>query len=224
MTKGIGGRPLRLAILISGRGSNLRAIIEEFGPQRGSSPIEIVLVLADRPAPGLDHARAAGLPAALLPYRDFATRADFEAALDRALREAKADFVALAGFLRILGPDFLTRWRDRVVNIHPSLLPALPGLDTHRRALALGLRFHGCTTHIVREALDDGPILAQAVLPIRAEDDAESLAARVLGAEHRLYPATLRLIAEGRVEIEGDLARIREAAFGDGILFNPLGA
>jgi len=148
----------------------------------------------------------------------------FDAALDAAIREAGAEFVVLAGFLRILTDGFIDKWRDRLVNIHPSLLPAFKGLDTHRRALKRGVRFHGATVHFVRSEMDSGPIIAQALVPVRPDDTEASLGGRVLGAEHRLYPLALRLVAEGKVAIEHERVIVSDAAFAGGVLMNPLGA
>ncbi|HEX6118325.1 MAG TPA: phosphoribosylglycinamide formyltransferase, partial [Dongiaceae bacterium] len=151
----------------------------------------------------------------------FATREDFDVALDREIRAAGAEFVALAGFMRLLTPQFVTAWKDRMVNIHPALLPAFPGLDTHARALAAGVRVHGCTVHFVRHETDSGPIIAQAAVPVLPGDDESALAARVLRAEHRLYSFALRLIADGKVRVEGERALIADASFAESALFNP---
>jgi phosphoribosylglycinamide formyltransferase-1 len=194
---------LKVGVLISGRGSNLQALIDACA--RPDYPAEIVLVIANRAdALGIERARRAGLPATVIPHRDFADRASFDAALDGALRKAGVELVCNAGFMRILTPWFVERWRDRQINIHPSLLPAFPGLHTHGRALAAGVRFSGCTVHFVRTAMDSGPIIAQAAVPVLQDDDAERLAARVLGAEHRLLPLALRLVAEGRARVVAD--------------------
>jgi phosphoribosylglycinamide formyltransferase-1 len=194
---------LKVGVLISGRGSNLQALIDACAAP--DYPAEIVVVLSNRAdALGIERARRAGLKATVIPHRDFAERHGFEVALDHALREAGAEFVCNAGFLRILTPWFVERWCDRQINIHPSLLPAFPGLHTHERALAAGVRFSGCTVHFVRPQMDEGPIIAQAAVPVLAGDDAETLAARILAAEHRLFPLALRLVAEGRAKVVGD--------------------
>ena len=198
---------LKIGVLISGRGSNLQALIE--ASALPDYPAEIVLVASNRAdAIGLDRARRAGLPTVVIRHGDFTDRSRFEAALDAALRQAGAEFVCNAGFLRILTPWFVERWRDRQINIHPSLLPAFPGLHTHERALAAGVRFSGCTVHFVRAAMDEGPIIAQAAVPVLPDDDAGTLAARVLAAEHRLFPLALRLVAEGRVRVVGERVEI----------------
>ena len=187
----------RTAVLISGRGSNLSALIAAAASP--DYPAEIALVLSNRAdAAGLATARAAGIPALAIPHRDFpADRAAHEAAIDAALRDARIELVCLAGYLRVLTPLLVTRWQGRMLNIHPSLLPALPGLDTHARALAAGCALHGCTVHLVTTGLDDGPILAQAAVPVLAADTEATLAARVLAQEHRIYPAALAMLAGG---------------------------
>ncbi|MBL8707809.1 MAG: phosphoribosylglycinamide formyltransferase [Rhodospirillaceae bacterium] len=216
---------LKIAILISGRGSNLQALIDQFGPGVAASPIEIVLVLSNRPdAFGLTRAVRAGIPTQVIDHKNFAERASFDAAMDQAIRAAGAELVVLAGFLRLLSDGFIAGWQDRLVNIHPALLPAFKGLDTHARALAAGVRFHGCTVHFVRPEMDSGPIIAQAAVPVRPDDTAESLGRRVLAAEHRLFPQTLRLIAEGKVSVVDERAVIRDTAFAGGVLCNPIGS
>ena len=197
----------KVAVLISGRGSNLAALIAACAAP--DFPAQIALVVANRAdAAGLAHATRAGIPTQVIPHRDYAARADFDAALDRALQAAGIELVCLAGFMRLLGDAFVERWRDRMINIHPSLLPAFRGLDTHARALAAGVRVHGCTVHFVRPAMDDGPIVVQAAVPVLPGDDADKLAARVLAAEHQAYPLALRWIAEGRVRVAGDRVEI----------------
>jgi phosphoribosylglycinamide formyltransferase-1 len=213
---------LKVAVLISGRGSNLQALIDACAD--AAFPAEIRLVIANRAdAAGLERARAAGIPTQVIPNRDFATREDFDAALDAVLTAAGIALVCLAGFMRLLGDAFVARWHDRLVNIHPSLLPAFRGLDSHAQALAAGVRFTGCTVHFVRAAVDDGPIIVQAAVPVLPGDDAERLAARVLAAEHRAYPLALRLIAEGRVRVSGDGVEIRDASADPDAVLNPRG-
>lgn len=168
-------------------------------------PAAVVLVLSDRAdAAGLGHAAASGIPAHAVERQRYADRAAFEAALQARLDQADVELVCLAGFMRLLSAAFVERWKDRVINIHPSLLPSFRGLDTHARAIAAGVKLHGCTVHFVRAEVDAGPIVAQAAVPVRATDTADDLAARVLAAEHRLYPAALRLIASGRARIVGE--------------------
>jgi phosphoribosylglycinamide formyltransferase 1 len=211
---------LRLGILISGRGSNMQALIAAC--QAGRIDAEIGLVVSNRPeAAGLAHAASAGVATRVLPHRDFPDRAGFDAALDRSLREAGVDFVCLAGFMRLLTRGFIESRRDRMINIHPSLLPSFPGLDTHRRALEAGVKLAGCTVHFVRFETDTGPIIAQAAVPVLADDDEERLAARVLAAEHRLYPLALGLVAEGRVRVEGERAIVAAPRAAPGALLNP---
>ena len=196
-------RQLKIAVLISGRGSNLQALIEACGTP--GYPAEIVLVISNNPeATGLRLAADAGIRSTALDHRDFADRDGFEAAIDSQLRACGVELVCLAGFMRLLTPEFVDRWRDRLINIHPSLLPAFKGLETHERVLAAGVRLSGCTVHFVRADMDDGPIILQAAVPVHDGDDPDALAARVLQAEHRCYPAAVRLIAEGRVAVAGD--------------------
>lgn len=186
----------RTAILISGGGSNMLALVRAMAEP--GHPARPVLVISNRPdAGGLARAAALGLPTACVDHRAFADRTAFEAAMDAALVAAGAELICLAGFMRVLTPGFVTRWQGRMLNIHPSLLPLFPGLDTHGRALAAGMAVHGATVHEVTPALDAGPILGQAVIPVERGDTPESLAARLLPMEHRLYPAVLRRFAAG---------------------------
>jgi len=216
------GAPLKVAVLISGRGSNLQALIDAFGPKVQDSPVTIVLVLSNRPeAPGLERAAQAGLKTEIVDHKTFASREDFDVAMDREIRATGAEFVVLAGFMRLLTPQFVAAWQDRMINIHPALLPAFPGLDTHKRALEAGVRLHGATVHFVRHETDTGPIIAQAAVPVLPGDDESTLAARVLAAEHQLYPLALRLVAEGRVRVEQDRVVISDAPAMEGALFNP---
>jgi formyltetrahydrofolate-dependent phosphoribosylglycinamide formyltransferase len=183
-------RKRRLAVLISGRGSNMEALAR--AAQAPDYPAEIVLVASSKAgAAGLETAAALGLPTAIVPARDHPSRDSFDAALTAALEAHGTEAIALAGFMRILTPGFIRCWQGRIVNIHPSLLPKYPGLDTHARALAAGDTEAGCTVHIVTETLDDGPALAQARVPVLAHDTPETLAARVLAREHSLYPQAL---------------------------------
>lgn len=191
----------RIAVLISGRGSNLEALHEALLAQRW--PAEIVAVIANRPdAAGLAWAAARGLPAVGLDHRAHADRDAFDVALAAAIDGAGADLVVLAGFMRILGDDFVRRYEGRLVNIHPSLLPAFTGLHTHRRALEAGCAVAGATVHLVTPTLDHGPIIAQATVPVLAGDTEALLSARVLAAEHRLYPQALRWLVEGRLALD----------------------
>ncbi|WP_406858379.1 phosphoribosylglycinamide formyltransferase [Alsobacter sp. KACC 23698] len=197
----------RTAILISGRGSNMEALIQ--AARDPSFPAEIALVLSNRPgAGGLDKASQAGVPTAVVDHRSHPDRDGFEAAMQAQLQAHGVEFVCLAGFMRILTAGFIARWEDRLINIHPSLLPAFRGLRTHERALAEGVRIHGCTVHYVVPELDAGPIIAQAAVPVLDDDTAETLGARVLQAEHALYPFGLSLAAGGRARREGQRVRV----------------
>lgn len=186
---------VRLAILISGRGSNMQALVEAAGAR--DYPAEVVLVVANRPAAGLDWAADRGIATALVDHRAFPSREAFDAAIDALLRVHAVELVALAGFMRVLTAGFVRAWEGRILNIHPSLLPKYPGLDTHARALAAGDAVSGCTVHLVKAEVDEGPVLAQAEVPIRAGDTPVELAARVLAAEHQLYPEALADFARG---------------------------
>lgn len=191
------------AVLVSGSGSNLQALLD--ATLDGTLPLEITVVVSNVPgARGLERAENAGVPAECVPSRDFGERPAFEAALAATLRRYRPDFLFLAGFMRILTAPFVRRYRGRMLNIHPSLLPKYPGLDTHRRALAAGDRWHGCTVHFVTEELDGGPPIIQGRVPVEPGDDPETLAARVLAVEHRIYPRAAALLATGRVELRDD--------------------
>ena len=208
---------LRVGVLISGRGSNLQALIDAAADP--ADPAEIGLVISNRAdAAGLDRARAAGIRSRVIAD---ANREHFAAEAHHALRGAGIGFVALAGFMRILHEGFVEGWRDRLVNIHPSLLPAFPGLHPQRQAVAAGVKFSGCTVHFVRNAVDTGPIIAQAVVPVLPDDDEDALAARILAAEHRLYPMAMRLYAEGRLAVVGERVVVAGAAAPDVVLLNP---
>jgi len=209
----------RIGVLISGRGSNLAALIE--AARAPDYPAEIGLVVSNRKsAGGLKIASDAGLPHNVIDHKAFDSREDFDDALDQALRAARCEYVVLAGFMRILSERFVSKWRDRILNIHPSLLPAFRGLDVHARALEAGVRFTGCTVFFVRPEMDDGPIVGQAVAPVLAGDDAESLAARILELEHRLYPACVRRVVEGGARIvDGRVALDDDAAPSGGLIY-----
>jgi phosphoribosylglycinamide formyltransferase 1 len=193
----------RVAVLISGRGSNMAALLEAAGVP--TYPAEIVLVVSNRPdAAGLPIASGRGVRTAVVDHTEFPDKTAFEAALEAELRAAAVDLVCLAGFMRLLTHDFVESWRDRLINIHPSLLPLFPGLDTHAAALATGVKIHGCTVHFVRTEVDSGPIIAQAAVPVLSGDTPERLAERVLAAEHRIYPLALSLVAGGKARVVGE--------------------
>ena len=211
---------LKLAVLVSGRGSNLQALIDACAVP--DYPAEIVLVMANVAGTGgIERAVRAGIPTQVVDHKAYPGREAFDAALSDSIAASGADLVCLAGFMRLLTDGFCQRWRDRLINIHPSLLPAFKGLHTHERVLEAGVRITGCTVHFVRPAMDEGPIIAQAAVPVGPADDAETLAARVLEQEHRLYTLAVRLIAEGRVTVRGERAEIAHAAPPRGSLINP---
>jgi phosphoribosylglycinamide formyltransferase-1 len=193
---------MRLAILLSGRGSNFAAIHDAI--VRGDLDAEIVCVIANRAnAPGIERARILGLPAHVLDHRAFASREGHEAEVLRILEEARPDFIALAGYMRLLSPAFIAAYPMRIVNIHPSLLPAFPGVDAQAQAIAYGVKISGCTVHFVDENLDAGPIIVQRAVPVRDDDDIFALAARILDEEHKAYVEALKKVAKGRYRIEG---------------------
>lgn len=193
-------RPLRVAILISGRGSNMQALVQTIATEH--LPVEVCTVLSNRAdAAGLDWAREQGLATDVLVHRDYADREAFDAALQARLEQLDPDYILLAGFMRILGSTFVHRFQGRIINIHPSLLPAFPGLHTHAQALAQGVQWHGCTVHFVTPVLDCGPVIIQGAMPVLAGDTPDSLADRLLPLEHRVYVQTLRWLAQGRVQL-----------------------
>jgi phosphoribosylglycinamide formyltransferase-1 len=203
------------AILISGRGSNMRALVE------ADTGLDIRKVVSNRPeASGLDYAKQRGIATAVVDHKAWPDRESFDAALQREIGDV--DCVLLAGFMRILTPAFMRHFDRRMLNIHPSLLPAFPGLHTHRRALEAGVKVHGCTVHFVTPELDSGPIVIQGVVPVLAGDTEETLAARVLEAEHRIYPQAARWLARGRIEFQRDgTVRVRDAAAAAESLLSP---
>ncbi len=211
---------LKVGVPISGRGSNMAALAEACADP--AFPAEIVLVLSnEQGAAGLERARAFGIETATIDHRGFPDRAAFDAAVTARLEAAGVELVCLAGFMRLFTAGFVEHWRDRLLNIHPSLLPAFRGLNTHERALAAGVRLHGCTVHFVRPELDDGPIVMQSAVPVQPGDTAERLATRVLAQEHRIYPAALRMVAEGAVRVEGERVVYRNDWNNDGLLVDP---
>jgi phosphoribosylglycinamide formyltransferase-1 len=206
-----------IVILISGRGSNMQALIE------AGLPLAIKAVISNRPdAKGLDIAQSHGVPAHIIDHTRFATREAFDAALAAEIDALGVDYIVLAGFMRVLSDSFVDRYLRRIINIHPSLLPSFPGLHTHERALEAGVKIHGCTVHFVTRALDHGPIIIQAAVPVSALDNADTLSARVLKEEHRIYAQALRWLAEGRVEfLPGNVVHIRDAPVISGNLVAP---
>ncbi|MBI4206665.1 MAG: phosphoribosylglycinamide formyltransferase [Betaproteobacteria bacterium] len=207
----------RIVILISGRGSNMEALLN------AEMPARVAAVISNDPAAkGLATARSRGVASAVVEHRAFGDRAAFDAALADEIDRYQPDLVVLAGFMRILTETFVNRYRGRMLNIHPSLLPAFPGLETHRRALEAGARIHGCTVHFVTAALDHGPIVIQAAVPVLPDDTEASLAARVLRQEHRIYPQAVRWFCEGRLKLgPDDRVRLTEARTPDGALVSP---
>jgi phosphoribosylglycinamide formyltransferase-1 len=213
---------LKLGVLISGRGSNLQALIDATADP--SFPAEIALVISNRAdAGGLARAEAAGIATKIIPHKDFASREAFDSTLTEALRSAGVGLVCLAGFMRLLTAGFAEDWHDRLINIHPSLLPSFKGLNSHAQALEAGVRFSGCTVHYVRPEMDAGPIILQAAVPVHDGDDEDALAARILTAEHRSYPLAVKLIAEGRVRVVDEVVRVDGGRFLDTPVLNPTG-
>ena len=201
-------RRKRVGALISGRGSNLQSLLDAC--REPDYPAEIVLVVSNRPgAPGLERARQTGVAALTIDHKSYPSRAAFDAELDRALREAGVEIICNAGFMRLLTAKFVDAWSDRQLNIHPSLLPAFRGLHPQQRALDAGVCISGATVHFVRAEMDAGPIVAQAAVPVRPDDNAETLAARILEAEHRIYPRALALVASGAAWVDGEAVRYR---------------
>lgn len=210
----------KTVILISGRGSNMEALIR--ARDAGELPIAIAAVISNRPdAKGLATAAAAGIPTAVVDHKAFAGREAFDAALAECIDAWAPDLVVLAGFMRILTAAFVSRYEGRLLNIHPSLLPAFPGLHTHQKAIDEGVRVHGCTVHFVTAALDHGPVVVQAAVPVLDGDDENSLAARVLAQEHRVYPLAVRWFAEGRLRLEGGRVRLDAPQDGAAALISP---
>jgi phosphoribosylglycinamide formyltransferase-1 len=210
----------KIAILISGRGSNMAALIDACREE--TYPAEVALVLSNRAdAPGLEIAKAANIATQVIEHGEFESREAFDAAMTEALAASGVRLICLAGFMRLLSAEFCQRWRDSVINVHPSLLPAFKGLHVHERMLETGVRIAGCTVHFVRPAMDEGPILVQAAVPIAADDTPETLAARILVQEHRIYPLAVRLIAEGRARPAGGMVAIDNYALPEQILINP---
>lgn len=211
---------LKVGVLISGSGTNLQALIDACADPE--FPAEIALVISNRPdAKGMERAAKADVPVRLIDHKQYKDRESFDAALDAALRDAGVEFVCLAGFMRLLTTEFVNRWRDRLINIHPSLLPSFKGLHAADQAVAAGVRIAGCTVHFVRPEMDSGPIIVQAAVPLLSSDTADSLQARIQTVEHRCYPLALRLVAEGKVEVDGERVRIHDDGGAETRLVSP---
>jgi phosphoribosylglycinamide formyltransferase-1 len=211
---------MKVAVLISGRGTNLKALIEAAAAP--DYPAEIVLVISNvANAAGLGFAYDARIASVIIPHGDFASREEFDHAIDARLHEAGVDLVCLAGFMRILSDSFVRKWQDRMINIHPSLLPSFKGTEIHEQAIAAGVRISGCTVHYVIPELDEGPQIAQTAVPVHMHDTPETLAARVLEAEHKLYPLAVRLIAEGRAQFYAGRVIFSDVTDTEGALFSP---
>ncbi|MCE1183364.1 MAG: phosphoribosylglycinamide formyltransferase [Rhodocyclales bacterium] len=209
-----------IVILISGRGSNMEALIA--ARDAGTLPVNIAAVISNRPdAKGLETAAKAGIATRSLDHKAFAGREAFDAALAECIDEFAPDLVILAGFMRILTPDFVRHYDGRLLNIHPSLLPSFPGLHTHQRALDEGVRIHGCTVHFVTAELDHGPVVIQAAVPVLAGDDEDSLAARILRQEHRIYPQAVRWFIEGKLSLVDGKVRLAAELRDDTLLISP---
>jgi phosphoribosylglycinamide formyltransferase-1 len=210
----------RVAILISGRGSNMQALVE--AARASDYPAEVVAIISSRPdAGGLAWAKDQGLPASVIHHKDFGSREAFDDAMHQALVEAGAELIALAGFMRLQTATFVQKWRGRQLNIHPSLLPLFKGVHPHRQALDAGVKISGCTVHFVTEEMDSGPIVAQAAIPVLDGDTPETLADRILVAEHRLYPHALALVASGRARLDGGIVRVDGTTASGPALFSP---
>ncbi|SHI74453.1 formyltetrahydrofolate-dependent phosphoribosylglycinamide formyltransferase [Malonomonas rubra DSM 5091] len=213
-------KKLKLGVLASGGGTNLQSIIDQCQQQQIDA--EIVLVLCNNPGAGaLDRAEKAGLPNTCINHRDFEAREAFDEAVVAALQEAGVELVVLAGFMRIISEVFVAAFPNRIINIHPALLPSFPGLHVQKKAIEYGARFSGCTVHFVDTGVDTGPIIMQAVVPILDEDTEDSLAARILQQEHKIYPRAIQLIAEDRIKIDGRRVRIDDSVDAEAALINP---
>ena len=211
---------LKLAVLISGRGSNLQALIDACAAP--DYPAEIALVISNvAGVEGIERATNAGLPVLVIDHKKYPSRAEFDLEMTQAIEAAGVELICLAGFMRLLSEEFIDHWHNRMINIHPSLLPAFKGLDVQARAIAAGAQFSGCTVHYVRFDMDTGPIITQAAVPIHTGDDADTLAARILVQEHIIYPQAVRWIAEGRVMIENQQAIVDGADAPTAAVINP---
>jgi len=214
-------KKLRLAVLASGGGTNLQSIID--GCQQDTLDAEIALVVCNNPGAGaLKRAEAAGIRNICINHRDFSERADFDRAVVTALQDAQVELIVLAGFMRIISAVFLEAFPQRIINIHPALLPAFPGLHVQQKAIEYGARFSGCTVHFVDDGVDTGPIIVQAVVPIHSDDTEETLSARILEQEHKIYPQAIQWFAQDRVKLEGRKVVITDAERPQQALINPL--
>jgi phosphoribosylglycinamide formyltransferase-1 len=211
---------MQTAVLISGRGSNLATLIDACNSP--DFPAEIICVISNREnAPGLAFAESAGIAAVVIPHTAYSNREAFDAAINKELVSRGAELICLAGFMRLFTAKFMKQWQDRILNVHPALLPSFKGLNAQQQALDAGVRIAGCTVHFSRYDTDSGPIVAQAAVPVLPNDNAAMLSERILKAEHRIYPLALRLVAEGRVRVVGDQVITDEAAEPSHALFNP---
>lgn len=210
----------KIAVLISGRGSNLKSLMDAVAAP--DFPGDITLVISNKPkAPGLDYATEAGIAQAVIDHRDFESREEFDAALGERLVASEIDIVCLAGFMRILTPEFVNQWRGRLINIHPSLLPSFRGVNVQERMIDAGVKIAGCTVHFVSAEMDAGPIIGQAAIPVKPDDTTETLTARILEMEHKLYPACLRVLVDGKARISGAVVHHDASIEADGSLMNP---
>jgi phosphoribosylglycinamide formyltransferase-1 len=213
-------KKMRVAILISGRGSNMQALVK--AAQSPNYPAEIALVISNRPnAKGLEFAKENNIQALVIDHKTFESRDEFDKALDATLTEADIELNCNAGFMRLLGKDFVEKWRNKQLNIHPSLLPSFKGLNTHERALASDVKIAGCTVHFVRFEMDEGPIIAQAAVPVLPEDTPDTLAKRILKAEHEIYPEALRKVASGQIKMAGERLLDTSSGVEQAPLFSP---
>ncbi len=213
-------RKLKIGVLISGRGSNLHSLIE--ATKTNNFPAEIVIVIANVPnITGLEIAKKARIPVQIINHKNFNEREFFEDELHGVLTKAKVELVCLAGFMRILTDHFIDLWLDKIINIHPSLLPSFKGLNTHNRAIESGAKFSGCTIHFVRPEMDDGPIIIQAVVAIEQNDTSDTLANRILVEEHKIYPLAVKLIATKQISIRNGQARLKNPIYPRSALLNP---
>ncbi len=216
----MGGKILKLGVLISGRGSNLQSIIDHI--EEGKIPAQIQVVISDKKeAYGLERARRHGIEALFIDPNRFSSREEFEKAVGDELEKRDVELICLAGFMRILSPYFVKRFENRIINIHPALLPSFPGLHGQKQAVDYGVKIAGCTVHFVNEDVDAGPIIIQAAVPVFDDDDEDSLAARILKYEHKIYPMAIKLIAEGRTEIKGRKVIIKGSEKREWAVVNP---